>query len=369
MASEAFMHVRAALAAIDNGTVTDANTTGTFNLSTAGDIGGAEVEKMIDRMIIDGFNRDTEFRQLIRRTPISSGIVASWVIKTATGSKSAFYAEGGSGTPVVSTKIQCAQLAKALRSDYEVSGLLMAGGFYDVLADEAMDAITDMNLTEEKQIINGTDTNAGGSASGYPGLLQLMLDTTAHSDTTSTYGVTRSATNLSVQEVDCGVSGTSTGALDLSDLDAAITKVEKRSKNGRKIFLCSFERADEISQLLQPQQRFQGSMEIAAGFRVMTYRGIPIIRSKRMSYNGVTNTGSGDNSTDADNAMYLLSIDDMEFKIVGGVDQKHVPIFGAGDATNYLQRGDVLGGYFKTYGCFVMKRFDNQCILWNLATP
>lgn len=370
MTSDAFMHVRAALGAIDNSTITDPNTTGSFNLSAAGDIGGVEVEKMIDRIIVDGFSRDTEFRQLIRRSPIASGIVASWIIKTGTGTKADFYSEGAAGTPAISTKIQLTQLAKALRSDYEVSGLLIAGGFYDVLGDEAKDAVTDMNLKEEKQMVNGTDASAGGDSAGYPGLLQLMLDTTAHGDTTTIYGVARSATNsMSVQDIDAGVSGTSTGVLDLADLDGAITGVEKQERAGRKIFLCSFERADEVNQLLQPQQRFQGSIEIAAGFRVMTYRGIPVIRSKRMAYNGVTNTGSSDNSTNLDNAMYLLSVDSLQFKTVGGVDQIHVPISGAGDSTNYLQRADVQGGYFKTYGCMVLKRFDNQSIIWNLTAP
>ena len=370
MASDAFLSVRAALGAIDNGTITDPNTSGTFNLSTAGDIGGVEVEKLIDRMIVDGFSRDTEFRQLVRRERLPPGtIVASWIIKTATGSKADFYAEGEAGTPAISTKQQATQLVKALRSDYEVSGLLIAGGFFDVLADEARDAVTDMNIKEEKQMVNGTDANAGGDADGYPGLLQLMLENSAHGDTSTLYGLVRGTATIDVQAVDGGTSGTSTGVLDLADLDSAITKVEKRELGGRKVFLVSFERADEINQLLQPQQRFQGSVEVAAGFRVMTYRGIPIVRSKRVATNGVINDGGANNSTDADNAMYLLSIDDIRFKTVAGVDQSHIPINGGGDTTNYLQRGDVRGGYFKTYGCMVMRRFDNQAIIWNLTAP
>ncbi len=72
--------------------------------------------------------------------------------------------------------------------------------------------------------------------------------------------------------------------------------------------------------------------------------------------------------------MYLLDMDDVGFKSVGGVDQQHVSIMGIGDttagaaATGY-SRADAVGGYFKTYGTFVMTRFDNQVLMWNLTAP
>ena len=160
----------------------------------------------------------------------------------------------------------------------------------------------------------------------------------------------------------------------LADLDSAITTQQKAKLNANSIFLCSFERADEINQLLQPQQRFMGSVEIKAGFRVITYRNIPVIRSKRMAYNGYTNTGSYDRSTDADNSMYLLDMDEIAFKAVNGVDQRHVSIGGVGDSTTATNAGgtsraDAVGGYYKTYGTFVMTRFDTQVLVWNLTAP
>lgn len=370
MVSEAFMHVRTALGAIDNGSVTNVNTTGG---DTRTSIGPNEVQKMIDRMIVDNFSRELEFRSQVRRERMDQ-LSFIWNIRADAGtSKAAWYSDGGAGTPDESLKNQCYARAYACRADYEVSGLLVAASssYLDVLDDEAKDALFSLDELEEKQFVNGADAGAGGSTSGYSGLLQLMLDYTNHGDTSTIYGLVRgTSAGITVQHVCAGTAGTATGALSLSHLDKAITIVEKNGgPSARRIFLCSYERADDINALLQPQQRFQGSVEVAGGFRVVTYRGFPIIRSRRMSTNGVTNTGSVDKSTDADNAMYLLDMDNIVFKNVGGVDHAHVPITGAGDATNYLQRADVVGGYFKTYGTLVMKRFVSQCIIWNLTAP
>ena len=378
MPSEAFMHVRNALGAIDNGTVTDANATGLPNLST-GTYGGVETQKIIDRMLIDAFSRDTEFRQLVRRESLPPGTISfSWLMVGDPGlSKVAFYSDGGSGTPDPSNRKQAITVAKALRSDYEVSGLMIAGGFFDVLEAEARDAITEMNLIEERAFIKGNDTASGSGSQGtggvtgaYEGLQQLMLENSAHGVTNTIYGLVQGTdAELDLQTQDAGVSGTATGVLDLADLDAIKTAVEKRKLTGRRIWLMSFERADELQQLLQPQQRFMGSIEQAGGFRIPTYSGIPVVRSKVMANVGVLNTSSASNDANTDNVIYLLDLDDIVFKTVSGVDQRHVPILGGGDSTNYLQRGDVRGGYYKTYGVFVMKRFDSQGIIWNLTAP
>ena len=83
-----------------------------------------------------------------------------------------------------------------------------------------------------------------------------------------------------------------------------------------------------------------------------------------MDKNGVTFNG-GKAFSYADNSMYLLVNDFIDMRILNGVDFAHVPILGA-DANI---RNDVRGGYFKTYGTFVMRRFDNQVLIYNLAAP
>jgi hypothetical protein len=376
--SDAFMKVRTMLGGGDtaNSSVIGRNTTGGFYFAQAGDSGALETQKIVDSMIRDAFSRDTEFRGMVRRENMSPGsLVYSWILETALGSNTKFYDEGDAAAPAYTTRINLNCAYKQLRADYEVSGLLVAAGFFDVLGKEAANAISKMNLVEEQAFINGNDSNVGVSGS-YLGLYQLMSSYVTLADTTTIYGIARASakTYLDCQLVDCGVAGTATGVLDLADLDAAITKQEKQKLTAQPVFLCSFERADEINQLLQPQQRFTGSVEVRAGFRVLTYRGIPIVRSKRMAYNGVTNTGSVDLSTDADNAMYLLDMSEVVFKVVAGVDQRHVPITGIGDTTAGAaaagySRADAVGGYYKTYGTFVMTRFDSSVLLWNLTAP
>jgi len=376
---DTFMKVRTMLGGgtAANSSVIARNTEGSMNTTTAGDAGTVETQKIADSMIKDAFSRDTEFRQLVRRENMNPGsIVYSWILETALASNVNFYDEGDAKAPSGTKRSQLTVPYKSLRGDYEVSGLLIAGGFFDVLGKEAANTISKMNLIEEQAFVNGTDTTSG-LTDGYLGLLEYMDSFALSADTTSIGGIARQSTYtwLDVGTVDCGTSGTATGVLDLADLNSAITTQEKARLDAQPLFLCSFERADEIDALLQPQQRFMGSVEIAAGFRVRTYRNIPIVRSKRMAFNGVINAGSGfDTSTDLDNSMYLLDMKEVVFKVVNGVDQAHVPIGGIGDttagaaATGY-SRADAVGGYYKTYGCFVMTRFDSQVLMWNLTAP
>jgi len=377
--NNAFMNVRTMLGAgvAANASVISRNTEGSFNTATAGDAGSVETQKIADSIIRDAFSRNTEFRQLVRRESMFPGtIVHSWILETALASNVNFYDEGDAKAPSGTTRVQLTNPFKALRADYEVSGLMMAGGYFDVLGKEASNAISKMNLIEEQAFINGADSNVGVTGS-YNGLLQLMSSYALNSaDTTNIYGIARASgkSYLDVATVDAGTSGSAVGKLDLADLNSAITKQEKQRLDAQPIFLCSFERADEIDTLLQPQQRFIGSIEIAAGFRVRTYRNIPIVRSKRMAYNGYTNTGSFDASTDADNSMYLMDMGELVFKSVGGVDQAHVAIGGIGDTTagaaaGGYSRADAVGGYYKTYGTLSMTRFDSQVLIWNIDTP
>ncbi len=345
--------------------------------------GGAEINKLIDKMIVDNVNRGVDLKPLVTRKPLDQ-LAYIWNIRKNLGStnKSVFYNEGATGTPYASEKVQLYATALGIRSDYEVSGLMMAASrsYYDALSDEAMDAISQLTLNEEKAMISGSDTNAYGLANAYNGLLQLMRWHTSNGgdpegtaankmeDTTTVFGVTRTnATSyLDVSYVLAGTIGTSTGVLELKHLDEAVDRSDKHGGKGHeRVFFCSVERASEINRLLQPQQRFAGTLELEGGFTVATYRGIPVVSSRFMDKNGATNTTAWDSSTNADNSMYLLDLDYIEFRVLAGVDAKHVPIIGE----DQYQRKDVQGGYFKTYGVFVMKRFNTQVHIANLTAP
>ena len=347
--------------------------------------GGAEINKAIDKMIVDNINRGVDLRPLITRKPLDQ-LAYIWNIRTDLGStgKAAFYSEGATGTPYPSTKKQMYATALSIRSDYEVSGLMAAASrsYFDALADEAKDAIDDLKLSEEKTMICGTDTNAYGLASGYLGLYQLMLwngsnggdaEGTAAKDlgdTTTIFGTARADSAgtrfLDVSYVIAGTAGTATGVLELKHLDEAKDRSDKHGgKDAERVYFCSVERASEINRLLQPQQRFAGTLELEGGFKIATYKGIPIVSSRYMDKNGQTNTSTWDASTDSDNSMYLLDLDQIEFRVLAGVDAKHVPIMG--DDTSI--RKDVSGGYFKTYGVLVMKKFTTQVNICNLTAP
>jgi hypothetical protein len=356
MSNDALMEIRTALR-------TDTNTDGVVHSAA----GGAEIQKLIDRAIVDSVNRMTDFRGVVRRRPHNQ-LAYIWNIRTGLGNKVAFYPEGDTGTPDPSPKLQLNAVAKSIRSDYEVTGLhaSASASYYNAIADEAIDAASALVLAEEMCFISGADTNAYGMTGAYDGLLQLMGSFAAFGDTDVIYGLARAGARPAL---DVGVvlaDPTSAVALELKHLDATITSSNKAGGKGRnRAFVVSEERHDEINQLLQSQQRFLGTLELEGGFSVSTYKRVPILASRFMDKNGITWDGVAKTKSYADNSLYLLVMDNIEFRVLNGVDMVNVAIMGS-DAS---QRSDVFGGYLKTYGVFVMKEFTEQVLLANLAVP
>ncbi len=360
MLGDPLVSIRAALNATSNTTGGD----------TRSGIGGNEIQKMIERMVTDDVNRGVDLRPLIVRKPMNQ-LTYLWNIQVDLGSsnKSAFYSDGGSGTQQPSTRIQYIAIAKALRSDYGVTGLAQAAGFFDLLESEARDAVDQMALNEEDAFISGTDTSAYGLSGAYPGLLQLMGSNATFTDTDTIYGIARTGARdeLDVSLVAAGA--TTQDALSTNDLDSAIQiSDDKGAKGNRRIFFGSTARGFEINQLLRPHGQFifgAGSLELEGGVKVTTYMGFPIVTSRRMDKNGITWNGSTKTLSFTDAAMYMLDLTNIEFRVIGGVDMRHVPILGSGSDS----RADETGGYFKTYGTLVMKRFTTQVLIYNLSVP
>ena len=379
------MEVRAIL-------TTTTNATG----GLAGVGGGAEIQKHIDTMIADTINRGVDFSPLVVRKPINQ-LTYLWNLRSDLQSTTAvtFQAtEGQGGTPYFSTKYQLYAQCKSLRSDYEVTNIMIAGSssYYSALADEAKCALDNLKLYEERCIINGTDTSAYGLANGYAGLRQTIGtwydsnggDTESSNaakmqDVTAKYGITPDG-NYDILDpcyVAAGTIGASgaTGVLELAHMDEIITRTNKKgAKDHERIFLMSEERTDEVNQLLQPQQRFAGTLNLEGGFTVTTYKGIPIIGSRYMDKLGITNTTSDSAGNvaltgDTDNAMYLVDLNMVEFRILAGVDAQHVPVGGAYNGSAMYNRADTQGGFFKTYGTFACKAFNCHGIVWNLTAP
>tara|TARA_Y100000114_G_scaffold85168_1_gene78690 strand:+ start:3840 stop:4841 length:1002 start_codon:yes stop_codon:yes gene_type:complete len=75
---------------------------------------------------------------------------------------------------------------------------------------------------------------------------------------------------------------TANAALSLAKLDEAIDRVKGSAQRGDLVIIGSFGGIRSVNAALQAQQRFNDVVEIAAGFRVRTYDGIPLVVSTSM---------------------------------------------------------------------------------------
>ena len=385
MQSDAYLNLRTAL---DTTTETEGGDQRTG-------IGAVFINKEIDRLIKETRNTMVDFSPHVERKSMRQ-LAHIWNLKTSLGatSKTAVYSDGGTGTPQPSVFLQLFAPAISLRSDYEVTNLTLAAAasYFDALASEAKDALASHAFTEEQMFILGDDGSSEGTGltlnglvgvtSSYKGLKQLLSSAVAvatgftggFADASTVYGKTRSSTvtdrefKLNVRTVN--TAGNAQNPLSKDNLNKAITVGNiEGAKQARRLYLVSETRMDEISDLIAPQGRFvQGArmVELDGGLSVLSWKNIPIISSRLMALNGVTSaTGSSVEFVDTDNNVLLLDMDHIKFYNVSGVDTRHVPIMGA-DAS---QRSDVEGGYFKTYGVFVVDKFNTQVVIWNLSTP
>lgn len=383
MPSDAFLQIRTAL---------DSTTEVTGGDQRSG-VGAVFIQKEIDRMIVETYNNGVDFSPLVPRKTMRQ-LAYIWNLRVNRGSTSkvAFYNDGAGGTPYPAQYLQLYAQVKSLRSEYEVTGLTLAAAssYFDALNEEAKVALQALAQVEEQAFICGddassestglTETGTIGVSGAYKGLYQLMTSAVAVAagsggglnDTTAAYGTARSATvsnrgyKLNVKCV-C-TSGSAQNPITVQNMDDSITVSNiAGGKAHNRIFLCSEKRYSRIKDLIAPQGRYVIGASMArldGGAEVLSWQGIKIIASRYMALTGVTADGTNATFSDADNSVHLLDMDNIDFMNVAGVDRKHVPIMGA-DAN---QRNDVEGGYFKTYGVFVMKRFDTQVLIYNLDT-
>lgn len=385
MQNDAYLNLRTAL---------DSTTETTGGDQRSG-IGAVFINKEIDRIIKETRNTMVDFSPHVERKTMRQ-LAYIWNLKTSLGatSKTAVYSDGGTGTPQPSVFLQLFAPAKALRSDYEVTGITIAASasYFDAIASEAKDALASHAFTEEQMFILGDDGSSEstgltlngnvGVTDSYKGLKQLLSSAVALSDgftggfndASTVFGATRSST-VTDREYKLNVRTVNTAAnaqnpLSVDNLNKAITVGNiEGAKQARRLYLASETRMDEISDLIAPQGRFvQGArmVELDGGVSVLSWKNIPIISSRLQALNGVTSSnGTSVSFVDTDNTVLLLDMDNIHFYNVSGVDTRHIPIGGA-DAS---QRSDVEGGYFKTYGIFVVEKFNTQVVIWNLSTP
>ncbi|MBT61190.1 MAG: hypothetical protein CMA63_06555 [Euryarchaeota archaeon] len=128
--------------------------------------------------------------------------------------------------------------------------------YLDILADEMTHKLDDFNNSLESAIFTG---DSGAISTQMDGLLTQInaVSTQVIANTNATVG----------------------DSLTLSKLDEAIDAVRGAGNRSDLAIYASFLGARKLNAALQADQQFSNMVEVAAGFRVRTYDGIPIIVS------------------------------------------------------------------------------------------
>jgi hypothetical protein len=99
---------------------------------------------------------------------------------------------------------------------------------------------------------------------------------------------------------------TANASVVLSKLDQAIDLVKGSAQRGDLVIVGSFAGIRSVNDALQGQQRFNDVTEIAAGFRVRTYDGIPLVVSTEVPNNFVFSTAGRITNTNSDGTCLLV---------------------------------------------------------------
>ena len=131
--------------------------------------------------------------------------------------------------------------------------------YIDVLAEEMVHKLDDFNNTLEQGLFIGDTAAVAGQIDGM--LTQI---------------------NAVAGQVVAQTTVAAGDALTLAKLDETIDAVKGAGGRSDLVIYASFQGARKLNAALQAQQQFMNETEIAAGFRVRTYDGIPIVVSTGM---------------------------------------------------------------------------------------
>jgi len=162
--------------------------------------------------------------------------------------------------------------------------------YIDILAEEMMQKADDFNEALESCIFIG-DSGASGDANMMNGLLTLV--------------------NAVAGQVVAQTSAGAGGALTLAKLDETIDVVRGAGNRSDLVIYGSFKGIRKLNAALQAQQQFINEVEIAAGFRVRTYDGIPLVVSTGMrddlGWSGTAVTKLGGEVTNPTTALVVVN--------------------------------------------------------------
>lgn len=313
----------------------------------------ATIDAVITKGIADLSPKFSELYNLTPRKSLNGQGSKIWVVHTEDNastrwgysfSENSVSSNTNKNEPGTTKKVQLTAVPKTVRNDWQIENFYreISSSFYDAVNDEIEQSMRAMIDKIEKQLVLGT---AGGDADGYLGLKQLV-SSNAIGDTSTIYGVARASGK---SHMDCQIVDANAGAFNITMLDAARTALRKQQAQ-IGFFLVSYERADEINQQLQIQQRFVNVAKIGGGFEVPTYLGIPIIGSNYMSTAGPANT---------DTVIFGMGVDNWALYETGPIRSR--------EAT--LGREDSVGGFFVHYAVPVIPRLTQNVRIHDIAVP
>ena len=151
---------------------------------------------------------------------------------------------------------------RTLATRGSVSRLQQAQGrsYIDVMAEEMSAKVEDMNEVLELTMFQGVSSDTD-----IDGLMQYIGN-----------NATRNGQIIKSDESEAD-SATFMATLTLASMDKAIDLVKGSSMRSDLVIYCSQAGSRQLNKLLQADQAFNDVTEIAAGFRVRTYDGIPIV--------------------------------------------------------------------------------------------
>ena len=187
-----------------------------------------------------------------------SGLAAYINRRTAGATGGAWVADTDSATEETGSYAQVSFPYKTALTRGKLTRKAQAVGqtYGDILAGEVAAKAEDMAALLEYSLING---DSAADANDIDGLMTLVG-------------------NVSGQTV-ANTTAAAGDDLTLAKLDAAIDKVKGSASRSDCVIIGSFAGLRKVNAALQADQQFNDVVEIAAGFRVRTYDGIPLVAS------------------------------------------------------------------------------------------
>ena len=236
---------------------------------------GIDIEKALDTSsssatvfvpeVIDGEVRDYAAIQpaLYNVVTHKPWATMTYTIRKRTGRPTAAWRADGGVLPTADnqTFVKVEKSVKYIYARGEVTGPMQkaAGGAYNALADETQAHVEGLVEQVSTDIVTGD-----GTAEDIEGILTQVGATPATADDLN-HGTSNALWD---------VSGDADPSLDLDMLDELID----RTKGTADLLLIGSEAIRRrINALLRANQRFNDRVEVAAGFRVSTYDGIPML--------------------------------------------------------------------------------------------